>query len=219
MLGGCAADVPACRPQPVAADTVYVIDHGWHTDLGIPAAALTGPLASFRQTFPGMTMLIAGFGRRTFMTAPVHGLEDFLVGPFPGDGALLVAGLTAPPDLAYGSGTLVRLRLPPGGAARLSDFVWSTFRVEHGRPVMLAPGFFAGSRFYETRIGYSGLYTCNSWTEAALHAAGLPLPSPSGVVLAGQVTGPASHLAGGACRIGPGQDRAFGSATRPAAGS
>ncbi len=184
----------------MSADAVYVIDHGWHTDLGIPAAALRGPLARFRQTFPGMSVLIVGFGRRTFMTAPVENLGDFLVGPFPGDGALLVAGLTAPPDQAYADGTVARLTLPPDGAAALSDFVWSTLRLDHGQPVVIAPGFFAGSRFYATRIGYSGLYTCNRWTGDALHAAGL-LPAASGIVFAEQVMRPASRVAGGACRI------------------
>ena len=184
------------------ANVVYVIDHGWHTDLGIPAAALRGPLERFRQVFPGMRVLIAGFGRRTFMTAPARNLGDFLIGPFPGDGALLVAGLTAPPDQAYADGTVARLTLPPGGAAALSDFVWSTLRLDdHGQPVMIAPGFFAGSRFYATRIGYSGLYTCNSWTADALHAARL-LPSTSGVVFADQVMRPASRVAVNACRIG-----------------
>ncbi len=200
LLAGCSVP-PACLPAPASDDVVSVIDHGWHTDLGIPAAALRGRLASFRQVFPGMTLLMVGFGRRTFMMAPVHGLEDFLIGPFPGDGALLVAGLTVPFDQAYRDGTLVRLHLPPGGADRLSDFVWSTLRLRHGRPAMIAPGFFPGSRFYATARGYSSLYTCNSWTEDALHAAGL-LPGPSGVVFAGQVMGPAARIAGGSCRIG-----------------
>ena len=190
---------PSCQPVPVSDDTVYVIDHGWHTDLGIPASALHGRLASFRQTFPGMTVLMVGFGRRTFMMAPVRGLQDFLIGPFPGDGALLIAGLTAPPDRAYRDGTLARLRLPSGGAVRLSDFVWSSLRVEHGQPVMIGPGFFAGSRFYATSLGYSGLYTCNSWTDDALHAAGL-MAGPFGVIFAGQVMHRAAH----ACSIGGG---------------
>lgn len=142
---GCAAapSVPACVARPVPdADIVYLVAHGWHTDLAIPARSLHGPLAVFRRIFPGMTMLLAGFGRRTFMMAPVTGFGDLLVGPFPGAGTVRIAGLTAVPDTAYHSGTMMVLPLPPGGAERLSDFVWQTLQTEHGMPVRIGDGFF-----------------------------------------------------------------------------
>ena len=199
LLGGCGTLPPACTSVPDG-DVVYVVSHGWHTDLGIPAATLRGPMTQFRRTFPGMTVLMAGFGKRTFMMAPVTRLGDLLIGPFPGTGTLLVAGLTTTPDRAYADGTMAVLRLPPGGAERLSDFVWRTFRLDRGRPVRIGDGFFPGSVFYASGIGYSGLYTCNSWTDDALHAAGL-MAGPSGVVFAGQVMARAGRVSGGVCAI------------------
>lgn len=200
LLAGCGAvALPPCVPAPVDAHEVFVIDHGWHTDLAIPADALQGRLASFRTVFPGMRLLLVGFGRRTFMTAPVHGLADLLIGPFPGDGTLLIAGLTAPPDIAYRDGRLAALPLSPEAARRLSDAVWNTLALDRrGDPVAIAAGFFPGSRFYRSRIGYSGAYTCNSWTDDVLHRAGL-MPGPGGIVLAGQVMA----RAGKVCVINP----------------
>lgn len=188
-------------PQPVPASaTVYVVTHGWHTDLGIPDGTLRGPMTQFRRIFPGMTVLMAGFGKRTFMMAPVTHLGDLLIGPFPGTGTLLIAGLTAPPDRAYGDGTMAVLHLPPGGAERLSDFVWRTLEVAGGQPVRIGDGFFPGSVFYASRIGYSGLYTCNSWAADALHAAGL-VDGAAGVVFAGQVMARAGRVSGGTCTV------------------
>ena len=205
LLTRCAPTPPPCALQPIPADdVVYVVSHGWHTDLGIPAAVLRGPMTRFRQTFPGMTTLMVGFGRRTVMMAPVIQLDDLLIGPFPGSGTLLVAGLTTTPDRAYGDGTMAVLRLRPGGAERLSDFVWRTFRLDGGTPLRIADGFFPGSVFYASRVGYSGLYTCNSWADDALHAAGL-LAGPSGVVFAGQVMARATRLSGGSCAIAAGR--------------
>ncbi len=188
-------------PAPLPA-TVALISHGWHTDLAIPADALAGPLGVFRHIFPGLGWLVVGFGKRTFMMAPVTGLGDLLVGPFPGPGAILALGLKADPARAYPSGTVVRLALTAAGQARLADFVWSTLRLDaHGRPVVIGPGPFPGGVFYATRLGYSGAETCNTWTADALHKAGLPISSAFDV-FASQTMARAEPLSpGGACRI------------------
>lgn len=204
-VGGCAGHaLPTCLPRPVPDDdVVYLVEHGWHTDLAIPAHSLRGRLTLFRRIFPGMTVLLAGFGRRSFMMAPVTDVGDLLVGPFPGAGTVRIAGLTASPDRAYRDGTMTLLRLPPGGAERLSGFIWDTLQTDHGQPVRLGAGFFPGSVFYASRTGYSGLYTCNSWTEDALHTAGLTT-GPAGVLFAGQVMTRALRVAGNACAIAGG---------------
>ncbi len=188
LASGCTpTPLPRCDPAADDHADLFVIDHGWHTDLAISADALQGPLATFRTVFPGLRVLQIGFGRRTFMTAPVTGLSDLLIGPFPGDGTLLVAGLTAPPDRAYADGHMARFHIDPAAARKLSDFVWNTFRLDDaGRPIRIADGFFPGSRFYATRTGYSGLYTCNSWTEDALHQAGIA-PAAWLTILSSQV--------------------------------
>lgn len=201
VLAGCASTPPACVSGPLADDAIAIVSHGWHTDLAIPAGALRGNMRHFRQVFPGMTVLMVGFGKRTFMMAPVINLGDLLVGPFPGDGTLLIAGLTAPPDRAYQDGTMEIARLSPGGAERLSDFIWRSLDVQQDRPVRIAGGFFPGSIFYATRIGYSGTYTCNSWIGDALHAAGV-VPTASGIVFASQVMDRVTSVIGGACTIG-----------------
>jgi hypothetical protein len=145
-------------------------------------------------------VLVVGFGKRTFMMAPVTGLGDLLVGPFPGSGTLLVAGLTAPVDRAYADGTVAVLPMTAPQATRLSAFLWHSFVLDHGLPRKIGNGFFPGSVFYAARSGYSGLYTCNSWTDDALHAAGLTT-GPLGVVFAGQVMRRAARKAGGECAI------------------
>ena len=202
LLSGCATPPAACLDRPFpAGDAVWVVDHGWHTDLAIPTGSLRGRMTGFRTVFPGMAVLLVGFGRRTFMTAPVTGLDDLLIGPFPGDGVLLLAGLTAPPDRAYADGTELLLKLSPDAADRLSDFIWRSFALDRsGQPSRIGPGFFPGSAFYAARPGYSGLYTCNTWTEDALHQAAAA-PDPGGVVFAGQVMARVARSAGPACAI------------------
>ena len=204
QLAGCAAPgLPPCQPGIVPPLAVQVVDHGWHTDLALPADGLTGGLRFFRRFFPGLRVLLVGFGKRSFMTSPARGLADYLVGPLPGDAVLLVAGLTASPAQAYGDGTVATVELSASERDRLDRFVWNSFtRDAEGRPEPIGSAFFPGSVFFAATPGYSGWHTCNTWTAEALHAAGLPL-SASGVVFAGQAMARAMPLArGGICRIG-----------------
>ena len=187
-------------PRAAGGEEVYVLRHGWHTDLAIPVAALRGDMAVFETIFPGLRVLVLGFGRRSFMMSPVMRFSDLLIGPFPGDGTLEVTGLNAPPDAAYDTGSETLVRLPPGGAARLSDFLWHTLKLEEGRPARLGDGYYPGSLFFATRTGYAGWYTCNTWTVAALQAAGVDVHA-EGVVLSGQVMARLAPLAGRACAL------------------
>ena len=203
LLAGCAdRPLPICGQAVSAPLSVEVVDHGWHTDLALTADGLTGGLAVFRQMFPGLRVLLVGFGRRSFMTSPARGLGDYLVGPFPGGAVLLVAGLSAAPARAYDDGgTVATIALTAAQRDRLDRFVWDTFAHDaRGRPEPIGPAFFRGGVFYAARPGYSGINTCNTWTTAALQAAGLDA-SPFGVVFAGQAMAQAGRL-GGVCRFG-----------------
>ncbi|MBE7211730.1 MAG: DUF2459 domain-containing protein [Gluconacetobacter diazotrophicus] len=196
---------PSCfAAPPPPTPVLYVVDHGWHTDLVVPAGSLRGPMRRFRTLFPGMRFLLVGFGRRTFMTAPVTGSGDLLIGPFPGRGALLVAALSAPPDRAYAAGAEARIPLPESAAVRLSGFLWRSFRRSDGEPRVIAPGFFPGSLFFDAAPGYSGLYTCNSWTADALRETGLASPPGRLATLfsGSLMRGLAAHGTA-LCRIGP----------------
>jgi hypothetical protein len=200
-LGGCGETIPACVPEAVPqTDTVLILQHGWHTDLAIPSHVLRGRMLIFRRIFPDLQMLVVGFGKRTFMMAPVTTSGDLLIGPFPGKGAILVVGLNGPPSLAYDDGVEASVVLAPGGAERLSDFIWQTLDTQNGRPVPIRNGFFRGSVFYATRVGYAGTYTCNTWTADALHMAGVAV-NPLGVVFAGQTMAQVARISGRSCAI------------------
>jgi hypothetical protein len=200
-LGGCGEATPACVPEAVPqTDTVFILQHGWHTDLAIPSHVLRGGMLTFRRIFPDLQVLVVGFGKRTFMMAPVTTSGDLLIGPFPGKGAILVVGLNGPPSLAYDDGLEASVVLAPGGAERLSDFIWQTLDTQNGNPVRIRNNLFSGSMFYATRVGYAGTYTCNTWTADALHTAGVPV-NPLHVVFAGQMMVQVARISGGSCAI------------------
>jgi hypothetical protein len=105
-----------------------------------------------------------------------------------------VTGLSVPAERAYGRDPALVLRLPKGGAERLSSFIWHELsHDEAGRPRLIDRGPFSGSLFYAAAVGYSLDRTCNEWSALVLAAAGLDI-DPSGVVLAGQLMTRAQRL-------------------------
>lgn len=199
-LGGCAIPPRLGMPRQCSSpmqDEVTVVDQGWHTSLALPARELTGRLGIFRRIFPGASTYVFGFGKRTFMIAPADELGEWLLGPFPGPGAVQVEALSAPAWIAYAPPVrTVTLALGPGEAQDIADAIWAGIRHDHsGKPMRIAAHPWHGTLFYASTRGYDLGYTCNTWTAMMLHQAGVPIET-QGVVLAGQVMGDIDRSAG-----------------------
>ena len=57
---------------------VYVVSGGWHTELGLPLAEISGPLVVLKPDFPGARYLVFGWGARDYYMAsnpPVSGIS------------------------------------------------------------------------------------------------------------------------------------------------
>jgi hypothetical protein len=173
---------------------VYVIGRGWHTDIGLPVAEISGPLAALERPFPGVRFLTFGFGDRRFLLNRDRSPLAMLAALLPGSGAMLVTALNTTPQAAFGAGNVVPLHTTPDDLARLQARLWREFDHDpDGLPVMLTRGPYPGSLFYAASATYSGLYTCNTWTAAIARAGGLALPA-GGVLFAGQVMGMARWI-------------------------
>jgi uncharacterized protein (TIGR02117 family) len=196
-LAGCAgppppADLTAGPPT----ETIFLVERGWHTDIGLQAVQVGDTLGQLRATFPGVHTLLIGFGERAYLLHRDHNFADMLAALIPGPGALLVTALRTAPDAAFPAGEVVELHVSPRGLARLTDFVAGSFEpAPDGALRPIADGPYPGSLFYASTTTYSGTYTCNTWTADALQIAGLPVHA-AGVVFADGVADQARRLAG-----------------------
>ncbi len=174
-------------PPASGTQTAYVLDRGFHTDIGLPTSQLDPVLEPLAAIFPGARTLLIGFGDRTFVQSRGHRqVTDWLLALLPGDGAMLVTGLNVPPEQAFPRQTVVTLKLPQAQWTRLESFVRASFAPPSGMPARLAEGPYAGSRFFASARTYDLLETCNTWTAEALRAAGQPMPVDT-TLFAGQV--------------------------------
>jgi hypothetical protein len=195
LLGACTPTVPPfAAPAPGDAATIYVIERGWHSDIGLPVAQMTGPLAGLIRLFPGARFLTFGFGERQFLLARRTTLGGMVSALFPSRSALLMTALDAAPAAAFGAQHVVEIYVSRGGFARIETAIWQELeKPPSGEPTVLADGPYPGSVFFAARGTYDAFDTCNTWTAEMLHDGGLPVPS-DGVLFVGQVMGMARAI-------------------------
>jgi len=175
---------PAAAGRPVS---IYVIAGGWHTELAVPARLVGGPLASLARGFAGAPYAIFGWGARGYYMARNPGVADLLRAATPGPAVMLVVPLWVSPVQYVGAGSAFALRVSRDGFEGLLRFLWSSLALDRsGQPYQVGAGPYPHRVFYAAAGNYDLSHTCNTWTAAALHAAGLPV-SAAGVVFAGQL--------------------------------
>ena len=187
LLAACTVPSKPMPPVPEDAERVYVIDRGWHTDIGLPVAELGGKLALIAGDFPGAETLTIGFGDRTYLLDRTTNFLDMIRALLPGRAAMLVTGLRAPPEAAFGAQNVVTLAIGQQQLAALEAYLVRYFATDRaGKPLRLADGPYPGSLFFASEATYDALHTCNTWTAEALRAGGFPV-STTLVIFAHQV--------------------------------
>jgi uncharacterized protein (TIGR02117 family) len=186
LLAACSGPAQRAEATGDGAATVYVVRRGWHTDVAFPVEGLHGPLQLIAAEFPGARYLVFGFGDRRYLLSRGRDFGDELLALWPGAGLILVTGLQATPQQAFGANQVVALRLPPQRADAVADYVRDSLQLDSGALRSVAPGPYPDSLFYASTRTYSGLHTCNTWTAEALRAGAVPVDS-AGVIFAWQL--------------------------------
>jgi len=176
---GACGDV-ARRDAPVVgtADhsvTLFVIRRSWHTDIGFDVADLQPPLASLHAALPKAHYLLFGFGDKHYLMSHAGAINRLTGAVWSGEGLVMLTGLEATPEAAFGAEDVVRLTVSATQAQALEDFVWRTLATQNGAAKLVATVPYDGSQYYASAVRYSGLHTCNQWTAEGLRAAGLPV--------------------------------------------
>jgi uncharacterized protein (TIGR02117 family) len=197
LTSACTSPAPVEPPDAAIvpdAAIIYVIERGWHTDIGLPVNEVTGNLAMLEDSFPGVTVLVFGFGERQFLVTRQKNVGAMLKALLPSQSALLLTALRASPQAAFGQPNVVELHVSRASLARIEAAIWQEFELTPaGQPALLAEGPYPGSMFYAARDTYDALYTCNTWTADTLRTGGLPM-TVTGVLFSGQVMGMARWI-------------------------
>jgi hypothetical protein len=165
---------------------LYVVRRGWHIDVGFRFEDLQPPLRASGTEFPGVRYLIFGFGDRHYLMARNHHGSELLAALWPGPGLMLVTGLQASPQAAFGNDKVLELALSADQLQSAQAFIWQALSEQARISGSEAPGPYDGSRYYGASARYSAFHTCNTWAAEAIRAAGWPVHTRA-VIFAGQL--------------------------------
>jgi uncharacterized protein (TIGR02117 family) len=188
-LADCSATNPL-EPDSRSAtrnEVVYVISGGRHTELGLPQAEISGPLAALKPDFPVAGYLVFGWGAHDYYMARNPGIEELLRAAAPGPAVMLVIPLPIAPEAFFGAANTFVIPVSQDGVQRLSQFLGSYLAVDkEGFFRRISPGPYPQSAFYASTGTYNLGHTCNTWTAEGLRVAGLSV-STAGVIFASRV--------------------------------
>ena len=174
-LSGCAS-MPTDGRIPVGNATIYVVERGWHTDIGLAVDEVSKPLASLEQGFPGVRFMVFGFGERAYYMGHNTGSGEMLTALLPSESAILMTALNASPIEAFPDHKVIALRLSDHNLARVAARLWEDLeKTADGSVLRLADGPYVGSVFYASNETYDAFHTCNTWTALLLREAGFPV--------------------------------------------
>ena len=186
-LTACASAPPAAVPRgPIA---LAVAQRGWHTEIGIPDSALTGPLATFGPTALHRHYLLIGYGARYYFTGH-HGAGTAAEALLPGPAAI---NLSAFDNLDAPDRQIVWLHVSQSDIDHMLAFIWQSMPRDGAIPPVIVT-VNSADMFYAAQPDYNMFYNCNNWAVDALRAGGLPF-SNAGLHFSSDVQAEAKRIA------------------------
>jgi hypothetical protein len=169
-----------------AASHVVVVRRGWHIDVGFAASELEPRLQFAASALPTARYIFFGFGDMHYLEARSHGASTLAAALWPGRGIMLVTGIDATPQQAFGAPHVIELAVSDAQSSAMQAFIAQSFVTQNGSANVYQPGPYPGSVYFLATPKYSALHTCNTWAGEVLHAA--PLRTRHwGVLFAGQL--------------------------------
>lgn len=187
----CACAAPAPPPVPRGPIALAITQRGWHTEIGVPETALTGPLASLGPTDLHRHYLLFGYGARAYFTNPNAGAGTAAEALFSGPAAINLAAFDNLSD--DNPNQITWLYVTQDDISNMLAFIWASMPRTGAAPTPIVTASNA-SIFYAASPEYSAFYNCNNWAVDALRAAGLPFTN-SGLHFSSDVQAEAKRIA------------------------
>jgi uncharacterized protein (TIGR02117 family) len=159
---------------------VYVVNHGWHAGLIIPASHLNEAIPELGKRFGSTFYYEIGWGDREFYQARPPSAELAAQAIVRSTGSVLhIAAVPGSPTRYFQPMEVVNTCLTKEQVESLVTYVSNSFARDHrGNVMQLGQGLYGNSQFYAGQGNYSLLNTCNTWISGGLKSAGIDLSPP-----------------------------------------
>jgi len=168
---------PAYAAGGAADHRIYVVNHGWHTGIVVPAPPLQKAIPELERRFADSPYLEFGWGDEKFYQSGEFTSGLALRAIFwPTASVVYAASVPSGADEYFKHSAVETLCLNDEELSSLVAFISSSFhREDNGRVVALEKALSESSRLYRGVGDYYLLNTCNSWTAKALKSAGMDI--------------------------------------------
>lgn len=192
-VSGCATLPKIVEPSKQLSNKhlpVYVISHGRHTGIVIPAHKVTQAIPALVSRFEQEAYLEFGWGDAGFYQADkvTSGLTLRALF-FPSGSVVHVVGFSESP-LEYFEGSIIEeVNIDEANMGSLVQFIRNSLVVDDEEALLpIKKGLYGNSQFYAGIGNYYILNTCNKWTAKALYSGGVDI-SPRLKLTSGSVMG------------------------------
>ncbi len=198
--------LPGCSTRPesiIGTETftglgdhaVFVVSHGWHTGIVLPAELLTDDNPQLKERFGDVAYLEVGWGDEAFYQAGEITFDNAAMAAlWPTNSVVHVVAVPDSPT-SYFISSDSRLLCATGTQAHaLATFVENSFaRDRSGRIIQLQRGIYGDSQFYSGTGDFHLFSTCNKWTAKGLQSLGMPIDPMFRLTAEGIMTYLAEH--------------------------
>lgn len=181
-LSACSGQPYALRTPPATPDEplryqVFIVSHGWHTGLIVPAGQIEQAVPELKERFGDTAYYEIGWGDKGFYQSEEITTALTLQAMFWSEGAVMhVVAVPVAPHTFFQNSEIVSLCLTDAQAASFASFISNSFaRDSQGRVVRLKDGIYGNSQFYDGEGRYYLMNTCNKWTAKGLQSAGIEI--------------------------------------------
>ncbi len=159
----------------IADKKIFIVNHGWHTSLIIPAVVLKSRLPDLQERFPNASHLEIGWGDQGFYQAKKITLPLLIKALFwPTKSVVHVVDVPQTVETYFSKSEIAVICLNKVQYADLLVFIESSMaKNAKGKLITKQKGIYGNSQFYAGIGQYHFMNTCNKWTVKALASAGL----------------------------------------------
>lgn len=158
--------------------TVFVVNHGWHTGFAVPSAAVRAHIPQLTERFNNTPYMEFGWGDKGFYQAQEITTGITLQAIFlPTDSVIHAVSVPDENIARYFSGSsIATLPVSAHELEQLSRFIAGSFaRTTDASIIPLKKGIYGNSQFYKGTGSYHLMNTCNKWTAKGLQSMGMDI--------------------------------------------
>jgi len=164
-------------PAAVGQEEIFIVNHGWHTGIVVPAKKIQNQLPKLRERFGDIPYIEFGWGDKNYYQAKekTTGLTLNAI-LWPTESVIHAVAVPEKADKYFANSVVEILCLSGREYSSLLRFISESFyKDEHGEILELKGGLYGNSQFYKGVGNFYLMNTCNKWTAKGLKSAGMDI--------------------------------------------